>query len=254
MSFIHTINPVLLKIGFIEIRYYSLVYVVGFLAIYFLLRYYSKKKILRLTLEEAESFAVYLMLGIIIGARLFEVLVWNPLYYLRNPFDIIAVWKGGMSLHGGLIGIIIAAYFYCKKKKISFAKLADLMIIPAVFILALGRIGNFINGEIVGTITNIPWCFYFPYYEGCRHPVQLYAAFGRAVLGFVLIGLSRLKKRQGFLFWCFISLMGIGRFFCDFLREDTRLLGLSIGQYLSLAMAVIGIYVLFRYYKKFKKK
>ena len=252
---IHNINPVLLKLGPFEIRYYGLVYVIGFLVIYFTLMYYSKKEALKLTRGEVENFSIFLILGVVIGARLFEVFGWSfvsgdPFYYIRSPWKIFAVWEGGMSLHGGIVGILLAGYFYCRKKKLSFTKIADLLVIPAVFVLALGRIGNFINGELVGTITNAGWCFKFPGYEGCRHPVQLYAAAGRAALGGFLLFLNKKKWKDGFLFWVFILLMGAGRFFCDFIREDPRLFGLSFGQYLSIAMVIAGGYVLWKYYKK----
>ncbi len=131
--------------------------------------------------------------------------------------------------------------------------MADLLVIPAVFVLALGRIGNFINGELYGTITNVRWCVYFPYAEGCRHPVQLYGAFGRAALGGFLLFLNKKKRKNGFLFWIFILLMGVGRFFCDFVRQDPRFLGLSFGQYLSVVMAVVSGYVLWKYYRKYLK-
>jgi phosphatidylglycerol:prolipoprotein diacylglycerol transferase len=255
MPFIHNINPVLLNLGPFEIRYYGLVYVIGFLVIYFALKYYSNKGILKLTKQEVESFALYLMLGVLIGARIFVVFGWSfllgdPLYYLMNPLKIFAVWEGGMSLHGGIVGILLAGYLYCKKKKLNLAKTADLLTIPGVFILALGRIANFINGELVGTITNLPWCFKFKNYNGCRHPVQLYAAAGRALLGGYLLLINKHKHKNGFIFWIFITLMGIGRFFCDFVRYDPRLLGLSFGQYLSIVMIIAGIYVLIKYYRK----
>ena len=254
MSFIHNIDPVLLNIGPFEIRYYSLVYVIGFLVIYLALRYYSKKGIVKLTKDDVENFSIYLILGVVIGARLLEVIVWNPFYYLMHPLKIFAVWEGGMSLHGGIIGIILVGYFYCRKKKINFVKMADLLVIPGVFVLALGRIGNFINGELWGTVTNLKWCVHFPYAEGCRHPVQIYGAFGRALLGGFLLILNKKKRKNGFLFWVFIALMGVGRFFCDFVRQDPRLLGLSMGQYLSLVMAAAAGYVLWKYYKKDLRK
>jgi len=255
MSFIHNINPVLLNLGHLEVRYYGLVYAIGFLVIYFALRYYSKKGIVKLTKDEVEWFSIFLILGVVIGARLFEVFGWsftsgNPFYYLRSPWKILAVWEGGMSLHGGIIGIVLVGYWYCKKKKLNLARMADLLVIPGIFVLALGRIANFINAELVGTITNVRWCFKFPRFESCRHPVQLYAAAGRTLLGGYLLLINRKNHKNGFLFWIFITLMGIGRFFCDFVREDPRFLTLSFGQYLSIITAIIGIVVLIKYYKK----
>ena len=250
MSFIHNVDPVLLNIGPIKIYYYSLVYIIGFIAIYLTLRYYSNKKIINLTKNDIENFSIYLILGIVIGARLFEVIVWNPIYYLTDPLKIFALWEGGMSLHGGIIGIALVGYFFCKKKKLNLAKMADLLTIPAVFVLALGRIANFINGELYGIITNVRWCVYFPKTQGCRHPVQLYGAFGRVLLGGFLLIINKKKRKNGFIFWTFLTLMGIGRFFADFLRQDLRFLGLSMGQYLSLIMAIAGAFILIKYYYK----
>jgi len=262
MSFIHNINPILVSLGPLEIRYYGLVYVIGFLAIYFSLIYYSRKNIIKLTKDDVEWFSIFLILGVVIGARLFEVFGWSLasgdiLYFLRNPLKIFAVWEGGMSLHGGIIGVGLVGYWYCKKKKVSMAKMADLLTIPAVFVLALGRIANFINGELVGILTNMKGCIDYSKNthiinppSGCRHAIQLYAAFGRAALGGFLLFLNKKQWKEGFLFWVFITLMGIGRFIADFLREDPRLFALSFGQYLSVVMFIVGVYVLIKYYKE----
>ena len=247
--FVHNINPILLKIGCLEVRYYGLVYLFGFVLIYYILN--KRRDGLGLKKEEVESFLFYIILGVIIGARIFEIIVWNPSYYFSNPLQMFALWKGGMSLHGGIIGIVIAVYIFCKRYRLNFFKIADMIVIPAAFVLALGRIANFINGELVGTITSVSWCFKFPGYSGCRHPVQLYGACGRFLLFGYLLALKNIKKwKKGFLFWNFILFMGIGRFFCDFLREDSRMFGLSIGQYLSLIMVIIAGYVLGKYHSK----
>ncbi|MBR9691612.1 prolipoprotein diacylglyceryl transferase, partial [Candidatus Woesearchaeota archaeon] len=211
----------------------------------------KKKQELKLTKKDVESFILYIILGVILGARLFEVLIWNPVYYFSNPLEIFAVWKGGLSLHGGLAGAALVLYFFCKKYNIKFLKLADILVLPGLFALAVGRIANFINAELVGTVTNAGWCVKFPGYEGCRHPVQLYASAGRFILLGYLAALKNIKKfKDGFLFWNFILFMGIGRFITDFLRDDPRVLGLSMGQYLSIVMVIVAGYVLIKYYKK----
>lgn len=249
-------NSILASIGPFEIRYYGLVYVFGFLLVYFLLWHAIKKKKLNLTNEELDTFILYLMLGVIIGSRGFEVLFWEPAYYFTHPLDIFAVWKGGMAFHGGLIGAILATWLFCRrdsvmKKKVTIAIMSDLLVIPAAFALALGRIANFINGELVGTITNISWCFNFPGYEGCRHPSQLYGALKRFIIVGILISINLVKKtyKPGFLFWWFIGLMGIGRFILDFYREDVRYFGLSLGQYLGLGMLLLSVFVFIIWYK-----
>lgn len=250
----HNIDPVLLSVGPLEVRYYGLVYVLGFIIALFVLDHYRKKGEIKMTKNQMWDLVFWMIIGVIVGARLFEVIVWNSGYYIQNPLDVFAVWKGGMSLHGGIAGILLVGYLYCRKHRLNLAKLMDLLVIPAVLILAFGRIANFINGELWGTVTDVPWCVVFKGAEGCRHPVQLYGAIGRFLLFFLLIFMGPIKQKKGWkdgiFFWIFILLMGIGRFAADFLRDDTRYLYLSTGQYLSLIMTIIAVFVLIRYYKK----
>ena len=248
MPFNNTINPTLLNIGPFEIRFYGIVYALGFLTVYYVLN--KKREELRITSEQIDNLLVSMMVGMLIGARLVEVVFWEPSYYWNNPLQILMIWKGGLAFHGGFLGIVIAVYSFCKKHTIPVWKLADIMIIPATFAMALGRIANFINGELWGTITNAPWCVYFKGVDGCRHPYQLYAAAKRFLIFGMLLLLNNKEHKDGFIFWSFVVMSGIGRFFLDFLREDTRWYGLSMGQYWSFAMVIVGIYVLGSYYKK----
>ena len=245
--FIHNINPTLLHLGPLEIRYYGLVYLLGFIILYFVLN--KNKDKLNLTKDDVYDLIFYIFLGILIGSRLMHIL-WELDYYILNPIKIFYFWEGGMAFHGGLIGVLIASYYFCKKKNISLAKLADTLVIPAVFILALGRIANFINAELYGTITNVSWCVKFPNVDGCRHPTQLYYSLKRFLVLGILIFLNRKEHKDGFLFLNMLTLFGIGRFFIDFLIEEWHFLGLTLGQYLSTAMFIIGIYVLIKYYKE----
>ncbi len=247
------IDPVLLRLGPIQIRYYGLVYVIGLLLGLYILNKARKKGILDLKDGQEYDLIFYIMLGMLIGARLFHVIFWGLNYYISNPLKIFYLWEGGMSFHGGLIGILVSGYIYCEKNKINVAKLADVLTLPAVFILALGRIVNFINQEIYGTITALPWCVEFKSIEGCRHPVQLYAALGRFIAFFILLKFGN-KHKEGFVFWNFVFLFGLGRLFLDFLREDIRYLGLSFGQWFSLIMLILSGYVLFRFYMEDIKK
>jgi len=248
--YIHNLDPVMFHIGPFEARYYGLVYVLTAILCYYFLR--KNKDKLKLTNDNVDSFLMQIILGVVIGARLFQVLVWEPAYYLANPFKIIALWEGGMSLHGGILGIALVGYLFCRKHKISIAKLADILIIPLMIGLAFGRIANFINGEIIGTITSLPWCVQFPSYNDCMHPVQLYASAGRFILVGFLIYLIKARKnlKQGCLTWTALCLMSLGRFFLDFIREDPRFLGLSLGQYLSLLLFIISAVILYKYYYK----
>lgn len=248
---VHKINPILLSLGPLEVRYYGLVYVLGFLLGAYVLFYYQKKGKLDITKNQIWDLIFYLILGVVIGARLFEVLVWNPAYYLSNPLKIFHFWEGGMAFHGGLIGVLVAGYLYKKKNpKINVLQIADILSIPALIALAFGRIANFINAELWGTLSNLPWCTKFPDVEGCRHPVQLYSAIKRfAVAGFLAI-LYLKPKKHGFLLFNLILWTGIGRFFIDFLREDIQYLGLSTGQYLSILMVLVAGFILLKYYRK----
>jgi phosphatidylglycerol:prolipoprotein diacylglycerol transferase len=250
MGFVHNINPVLLELGPLEIRYYGLVYLLGFLVGYLLLDHYRKKGKLRLSKEDLESYIIYLIVGSIVGARLFHIIFWDISHFLSNPLEIFMLWKGGMSFHGGIFGAVLVSYYFCKKKNISLAKLADLLAVYTAFIFAVGRIANFINGELWGTVTNVSWCVKFQGADGCRHPYQLYSALKRfAVMGVIFI-LSKRKHKSGFLFWSFIGLVGLGRFFLDFLRADPKFLGLVAGQWLSLVMVMLAGYALLMHYRK----
>jgi len=245
-------SPVILGIGPFQIRYYGLVYVFGFLLGLFAL--FNAKKKGRINLEDDDIYGIifYSIIGVLIGARIFHIFFWNLEYYSEHLIEVFYIWQGGLSFHGGLVGSAIALYIYTRKRKIGLMQIADILIIPATFILALGRIANFINQEILGTITNAPWCVRFlrsidP--VNCRHPVQLYAAVGRFLLFFVLLKLPK-NKKAGFIFWNFIFLIGVGRFIMDFLREDVRYLSLSAGQWLSIPMVIIGAYIIFKKYKE----
>lgn len=258
MPFIHNINPTFLHIGPLEIRYYGLVYVLGFVLVYFYLNHLIKNRKLPLDQEQLYDLLFYLMLGVLIGSRLVHTFVWYPSYYLQQPWKIFFIWEGGMAFHGGLLGVIIATYLFLNKKdirnKITFLRLGDILAIPATLILAFGRIANFINGELPGRITDVNWCWQFPDVEGCRHPQQLYAAAKRFVVFGLLLLLNRKKYKEGFIMWSMITLLGIGRVMVDFFRDDPTFLGLTLGQYLSLAMFVVGIYMLITRYRKDVKR
>src|SRR3989338_10889466 len=182
--YIHDINPILLKLGFLEIRYYGLFYVIGFILTYFMLDWLAKKKNIALTKDDIADLLLYTVIGMLAGSRLFYALVYNFAYYLENPLHIFAIWEGGLSFHGALIGIIIAGYAFCRKKNFDFYTLADIVVIPVSLALMLGRIGNFINGELYGRITDLPWGVKFKDAEGFRHPSQLYEAFKNMVMFF----------------------------------------------------------------------
>jgi phosphatidylglycerol:prolipoprotein diacylglycerol transferase len=237
-------NPIILQIGSFTLSYYLLVLMLGFLAILFTLLLTSKKKILPLKEEQIYDLVTLLILGTILGARIFHILFWGLDYYSHNLIKIFYIWEGGLSFHGGLLGAFLVTYFYCKTKKLPFLKIADLLVLPVVFFLALGRIANFFNSEILGIATNVPWCVVFQNIDNtCRHPIQLYAAVGRFILFFALLFIQKKfkQRKNGFIFWTFLLLISIGRFFLDFWRDDPAFFGLLPGQWLSLIAIVISI-------------
>ena len=251
---IHNLNPTILDLGPVEIRWYGLVYVFGFLLSVYWLHYQSKKGKISLTENDIWDLVFYLMLGVIIGARLFMVF-WQPDYYLLKPWNLIRFWEGGMSFHGGFVGIITAAWLYCRKKKLDFWKIADLISIPGIFALALGRIANFINGELVGRVWNGKWCVIFPDYDqACRHPSILYAAGQRfMVFGWLLFLSFKAETKSfkpGFIFWNFVFWEGLGRIAVDFYREDILYYGFSLGQWFSLIMVLSALYIFALKYKE----
>jgi len=245
-------NPEIFNLFGLSIKYYGLIYVMGFIITFFYLDYLRKKQKIELSKEQIYDLIFYSIIGAVLGARIFEVLFWEPRYYFNNLLEIFAVWNGGMSFHGGLTGFFISLYLFSKKNRFSLLKLADILIIPGAFALALGRIGNFLNLELYGTITNVSWCVNFQNVQGCRHPYQLYESLKSFIVFFILIILNKKEYRQGYLFLLGVLLLNIGRFILDFWKDDLHYFGLTIGQYLSLVFIIIIGYILLKYYKKRK--
>ena len=248
---IHNLNPTLLSLGPLEIRWYGLVYVFGFFISVYWLYYLSKKGKLKLTTNEIWDFGFYLMLGVIVGSRLFMIF-WQPETYLLKPWNLLKIWEGGMSFHGGFVGIVTAAWFYCKKKKLNFWQIADLLSVPAILALGLGRVANFINGELVGRIWSGKWCVIFPDYGSeCRHPSTLYAAGKRfLIFGWLLFLSLKDQLKPGFIFWNFVFWEGLGRIIVDFYRVDPLYVGFTLGQWFSLVMVITALIVFGKYYKQ----
>lgn len=255
---IHNLNPILLDLGPVEIRWYGLIYVAGFFFCIWWLHHLAKQGRIKLNSDDIWDMMFYLMLGVVIGSRLFEVF-WEPTYYLSNPLNFLKIWQGGMSFHGGFVGIITATYLYCKKKHLNFWHIADIMSFPTMFALAFGRIANFINGELVGRIWDGPWCVVFPNIDQhCRHPSILYAAAQRFLLARWLFYLSYKDRnfKPGFIFWNFALFEGLSRFVIDFWREDTLYLShtLTMGQLLSSVMILVALFMLYKNHKDDCKK
>ena len=245
-------NPILIELGPIRVSWYGLMYVLGFFASYLLVRYQMKKKDFGVSKLEVENLFFYLILGLIIGARLGYVLFYDLKMYLDDPLEIFAIWHGGMSFHGGLIGVLIVGILFSWKNKKSFWKIADLFIVTAPIGLGLGRIGNFINGELYGRVTQAPWGMVFKNGGPLpRHPSQLYeSALEGGVLFLILWFLKDKRLPDGGLLAAFLSLYGLFRFFVECFREPDPQLGFilgpfTMGQMLSSFMIIGGIVLFF---------
>jgi phosphatidylglycerol:prolipoprotein diacylglycerol transferase len=248
------IDPVLIAFGPLQIRWYGVMYLLGFIFSYFFVRYQlTRQKALLLTKEQLLDLYFYLILGLIIGARLGYILFYNLKEYLEQPWELVAVWHGGMSFHGGMVGVLLAGWLFCRKNKISLLSLADLIVVTVPLGLGLGRLANFINGELFGRITDLPWGMVFP--QGGplpRHPSQLYEAILEGGVIFFLLWVRKNKKIfPGELAADFLILYGLFRILIEFFREPDVQVGylwglLTMGQLLSSLMILAGGLLFFR--------
>ncbi len=249
------IDPEIVRLGPLAIRWYGIMYLLGFASAYLLIRYQIREKRMSVGKDFIESLFSYLILGLLIGARMGYVVFYNLSYYLQHPLDIFALWHGGMSFHGGLIGSILAGYLFCKKYKANFWQMADMVIVTAPIGLGLGRLGNFINAELYGRVTDLPIAMIFPTdpQRLPRHPSQLYEfVFEGLALFLILWNLRNRGLRPGLLTALFIGLYGVFRFILEFFREPDSHIGyffglLTLGQLLCLAMIITALFV---YYLK----
>ncbi len=247
------IDPIIFEVGPARVGWYGLMYVLGFLASYLLVRYQIKKKDLDFSKSEVENLYFYLILGLMVGARLGYVLFYDLKAYLADPFEILAIWHGGMSFHGGLIGVLLVGILFCWKNGKSFWKISDLVIVTAPIGLGLGRIGNFINGELYGRVTKVPWGMIFP--KGGplpRHPSQLYESALEGGVLFLILWLIKDKKLPtGGLLAIFLFFYGGFRFLVEFVREPDAHLGFILGPFtmgqILTSFMIIGGIVLFAY-------
>ena len=233
-------------------------YLIAFVSAYFILPIQAAIKRVAVTSEEISDLISYVAFGVILGGRLGYTLFYAPAFYFAHPLKIFSVWEGGMSFHGGLLGVIIAGFLFCKKRRRSFYELADISMISVAIGLGLGRIGNFINGELFGRQTDLPWCMVFPMGgPACRHPSQLYQAILEGVfISAILWFLSKKDLAKGTLFWAFIFFYGLFRLLVEFVREPDAHLGFffgffSMGQLLSLPMLLTGGMMMWRLNQRF---
>jgi phosphatidylglycerol:prolipoprotein diacylglycerol transferase len=242
------IDPEIFRIGPVAVRWYGMMYVLGFASSYLLVLYQLKKKALGITKAQIDDIYFYLVLGLLVGGRLGYAVFYNLSFYLNNPLEIFVLWHGGMSFHGGVIGTFLFGYWAMKKKKMAFLRVSDLIVPTIPLGLFFGRIGNFINGELYGKLSTAPWAMVFP--GGGphpRHPSQLYEASLEGIVLFAILWIYKgRKKRDGDVLALFLIVYAIFRIFVEFFREPDPQIGylfgfVSMGQLLSLAMLVLGL-------------
>ncbi len=247
------INPVAIHLGPLAIRWYALAYVVGILLGQFYVAWLDKRRAAPLlTAKARDDLVLYAVLGIILGGRIGYVLFYNLRYYLENPDDMLQVWHGGMSFHGGLLGVLIAFYFFARRYKISWLALMDLLAAATPIGLFFGRLANFVNGELYGRPTAKSWGMIFPSGGPVpRHPSQLYEAGLEGLVLFVVLFLVATRTRamdyRGIVGGVFLAGYGMARFVIEFFREPdiqlgTFMFGLSMGQLLCLPMIAVGLW------------
>ncbi len=203
MKFIQpSIDPVLLSVGFLEIRWYSLAYIVGFLLGALLIKKLNNSIKGTLNDKDIDSFLIWAIIGVILGGRIGYVLFYQFEFFLKDPFFILEIWNGGMSFHGGLIGIIVSTYFFCKKNNHDFYYLSDLISISAPIGLFLGRIANFINSELIGRPTDFFIAVVYPSIDNTpRHPSQIYEAFLEGIILFIILMIYFNKYKKKTYLW-----------------------------------------------------
>ena len=258
---VHNFDPIMIDLGLFQIRWYSIAYILGII-----IAWMYATKIIKLTTvnkynfkqikkSEFDDLIIYLVIGIILGGRLGYVLFYNLEYYSQNLFEIFKLWQGGMSFHGGLLGVIISIIFFSKKTKINFFKFADIVSCVAPIGIFLGRIANFINGELYGKISTLPWSIIFPNGGSiARHPSQIYEAILEGIILFVLINYLALKKklllRTGYASALFLIFYSIARVIGEHFREPDIHLGyffnyFSMGVMLSSITFIAGCFIIF---------
>jgi phosphatidylglycerol:prolipoprotein diacylglycerol transferase len=249
------IDPVLISIGPFMIRWYALAYIFGILLGWLYVRTIIKREQLwggpaPMTAADFDDFVLWVTLGIILGGRIGYVLFYNPSYFVQNPWESIELWKGGMSFHGGFLGCVLAVALFARHRGLSILSLGDLTCAGGTIGIFLGRIANFINGELWGRTTDVPWAMVFP--SGgpqARHPSQLYEASLEGLLLFIVLTIlisNGALRRPGFILGAFAFGYAIARSICEFFREPDAQLGflwggLTMGMLLSVPLMLAGL-------------
>lgn len=256
------INPEIVEIGSFQVRYYGLMYVVAFAVLYLLVVYRINSEKYDYSKELIQNYFTWAILGVIVGGRLGYVIFYNLEYFINNPLEIIFPFDlsngcrftgiSGMSYHGGVIGVILFSSLFCGKHQVNFWHFADLLC-PAIPLgYTFGRLGNFINGELYGRVTTVPWGMYFPLDPShqLRHPSQLYEAIFEGIVLFIILwNLRKMKVFDGFFLSLYLIGYGFMRFFIEFVRQPDAQLGFifgpfTMGQILCAFMILGGILIM----------
>ncbi len=250
------IDPVLVQLGPFAIRWYALAYIAGLVIGWRIMRRVCEQPPRVLSAEKIDDFLLWAALGVILGGRVGYVLFYKPGFFLQNPLSIFTVWEGGMSFHGGLLGVIAAILLFALRNGVSPFMLSDLVAIVTPIGLFFGRLANFINGELWGRVTDVPWAMVFPHGGPLpRHPSQLYQAFFEGIVLFaVVFAVWRLldaRRRPGLLTGTFCAGYGIARIVGEVFREPDAFLGflwgpITMGMVLSLPMVLFGLWLIVR--------
>ncbi len=245
-------RAVALSIGSFDVHWYGIMYALGFILGLMLLPRLEKKTGLSLSERDRESLLLSVFLGVLLGGRIGFVLLYGGSYFIEHPWKIFAVWEGGMASHGGFIGVALAILWFVRTRRIDFFRLTDTIVVPVALGLALGRIGNLINGELYGTVTTLPWGMHFPGVDGARHPTQIYATLkdlSIALLCFLSLRpfyaqTAATTGRTTALFLCSYAIL---RFIVEAFRDqpygfiDVGGLLLSRGQLFTIPLFLVGI-------------
>jgi phosphatidylglycerol:prolipoprotein diacylglycerol transferase len=251
------IPPELVRIGPIAIRWYGVMYVVGYMVGFRIARARIARGLVAMTERDLDALVGYLMVGMLLGARLVYAVVYEPGHYLADPLEFFRLWHGGLSFHGALVGMTVACAIFSHVRRVPFWEVADTLALGATPGLFFGRLGNFINGELYGRPSSVPWSMVFPSdpLHVPRHPSQLYEALGEGALLFLLVRALERRSvahgwyRPGLLAAAFLIGYGVVRFLLEFTRQPDNQLGLvlgpfSMGQLLSSAMIALGLVLL----------
>jgi len=259
LTFIHwDVSPEIFRIGMFSVRWYGLMFAIGFLGGYYMVEKMFKYE--KVELKWLESLFMYMIIATIVGARLGHVFFYGWDYYSQHPIEILYVWQGGLASHGGALGILIALWLWSRKySKRSMAWVLDRVLIPTALVAALIRFGNLMNSEIYGVQTSLPWGFIFERNKEivAKHPTQIYEALCYLITFSVMLFLywkTKARNRQGLLLGVFFAMAFTGRFFVEFVKENQESfedsMALNMGQLLSIPFILVGLFLIFRALKR----